>query len=327
MWQARARGLLAERPALMGLGAGALVFYVIVALGRDSAGGAVSTAPRYIYIGMALLLPAIACAVGSLTGPKPGSGLANIAVVVLFLATALGGAGQAVNWAAARTTLVQGLQTEVLATARLLGTGGVADATGPGATPIGFAPDLTAAVLQRLGRSRLLGDEKLSAAAIDTARAAVATGLTSRGMFSGRFYLASTSGIVTSATPAGCSTFAPRYRGLPGRVILRSRAGGRDASVWLELAAPSPNVVDTFSVLLGAPYAAAGAAAVSFYPPADGAAYLDDNYPQAALSLEWATAHRLHYAGSGQDRVLTSEHTRQALFRRGRGRRARRSAH
>jgi len=132
MWQARARGLLAERPALMGLGAGALVFYVIVALGRDSAGGAVSTAPRYIYIGMALLLPAIACAVGSLTGPKPGSGLANIAVVVLFLATALGGAGQAVNWAAARTTLVQGLQTEVLATARLLGTGGVADATGPG---------------------------------------------------------------------------------------------------------------------------------------------------------------------------------------------------
>jgi len=127
----------------------------------------------------------------------------------------------------------------------------------------------------------------------------VATGLTSRGMFSGRFYLASTSGIVTSATPAGCSTFAPRYRGLPGRVILRSRAGGRDASVWLELAAPSPNVVDTFSVLLGAPYAAAGAAAVSFYPPADGAAYLDDNYPQAALSLEWATGTPLTLCGLG----------------------------
>ncbi len=306
VWQTQARGLLTERPALVGLGAGAFVFYLIVALGRDSGGEVGSTAPRYIYVGMALLMPVTAYALGSLAGPELGSGVANFAVVALFLATALGGAGQAMSWATARTTLVQGLRTEVLATARLLGHGGVVDVTGPKSTPIGYAPDLTAAVLQRLGRSGLLGDESLSPAEIDSARAAVATSLTSQAMFSGQFYLASASGVATSTsltsiTPTGaCSTFAPRFGGLPARVTLRSETYERDASVWVQLTAPSPNVTDTFSVLLGRPYSATRTVPVSFYPPANGATYLDDNYPQAALSLEWATGMPLTLCGLGQ---------------------------
>ena len=311
MWHLRP--LLSARPALLALCTGAVVFYLVVALGRDSGGDVGSTAPRYIYIGMALLLPAIACALGSwgrpVTGTAPGasasppgcpgSGPARWGVVAVLVATAVGGAGQAETWATARVALVQGLHTEVVATSRLLGSG-VADAIGPGATPIGYAPDLTAAVLGHLGRSDLLDDAKLPPAAVINARAMLAIGLTNKARFSGRFYLVSTSGVVTWAGPAGCKTFGPRNNAVAGRVVLRSRTPGRGTSMRVLLATPAPPVTATIGILLAPPHEPASTVPVLLYPPTGGKAYLDDNYPRAALVLEWATGTSLTLCGLGR---------------------------
>lgn len=301
--------LLAERPALVGLGAAAVVFYLVVALGRDSTRVAGSTAPRYIYIGMALLLPAIACALGSLArpvagtapdvaGPNPGWGLARGAVVAALVATAVGGAGQAETWATARAATVGALHTEVVATARLLGSG-VADAVGPAATPIGYAPALTAAVLGRLGRQHLLGASALPVGELTNARAALAVGLTTGPRYAGQFYLVSTQGVATWGTSPGCTTFGPRRADLPGEVVLRSRAPDVAASVRLFLASPPPPGLATIGVLLAPPHAPAGTVPASLYMPAGGHAYLDDNYPQAGLDLQWSTGTSLTLCGLG----------------------------
>ena len=304
LWHMRA--LREGRPALIGLSAAALVFYIVVALGRDSAGDAGSTAPRYIYIGMALLLPAIACALGSLASgatsvvaqraaPAPGLGLARGTVVVVLIATGVGGAGEAETWATARTALVQGLHTEVSATARLLASG-VVDAIGPEAAPIGYSPDLTAAVLARLGRSHLLGDAQLPLTVLANARAMVAVGLTSQARFRGHFYLVSTQGVATWATPAGCTTFSPRRAAVPGQVVLGTHAPA--ASARLLLAPPPPTVLAMIGVLLAPPQAPAGTAPAPLYPPAAGA-YLEDNYARAGLVLQWATGTSLTLCGLG----------------------------
>jgi hypothetical protein len=307
MWHMRP--LLSARPALLALCAGAVVFYLVVALGRDSGGDVGSTAPRYIYIGMALLLPAIAFALGSFgrpatdaapegPAPPPGPGPARCGVVALLVATAVGGAGQAETWATARVALVQGLRTDVVATARLLGSG-VTDAAGPEAAPIGYAPDLTAAVLGRLGRSDLLGGASLPPATVINARALLAVGLTSTPRFSRRFYLVSTSGVATWGGPAGCKIFAPHNSAVPGEIVLGSQGTSGGASVQLFLVPPASTVTTTIDILLAPPGAPPGTIPAPLYPPAGGAAYLDDNYPRAALVLEWATGTSLTLCGLG----------------------------
>ena len=285
MW--RLPHLLGRRPALAGLGAAAFVFYLLVGLGRDTAGDVGSTAPRYIYVAMALLLPAIAYALSPRADrrlPEAGGNIARAVAVVFLLATALGDVGQARAWATARVALVGGLHTEVTATARLLATG-VRDATGPTAAPVGYSPDLTAAVLRRLGRSGLLGQAEPSPVALSNARALLATGITSRPRFRGRFYVAATGAVARWGGPAGCTTFAPLGAGAAGRVVLGAATAGAPASVGVTIGGVPPQI----GAVLGPSQAVAGTVPAPLYLPMSGAAYLDDNDANAGLALEWGT--------------------------------------
>jgi hypothetical protein len=69
-------------PVFAGL-AGSLVFFVVAAFGRDVFGPTEAERSRYVYIAVALLLPAVGLAVTALLGRRRGAGLAALAVLAL----------------------------------------------------------------------------------------------------------------------------------------------------------------------------------------------------------------------------------------------------
>jgi len=279
------RDLYTQRPAVLALGAGALAFYLLVGLGRGAAGDVGSTAPRYVYVGVALLVPAIACALSGL-----GPNWPQLAAVVLLLATALGDGGQAQTWAAGRTALVRSLATEIRATAGLLASG-VQDLEGPAAAPVGYSPDLTAAQLARLGRSHLLGRLAVPPEAITEARALLQVGLTKAKAYSGHFLVVSSRALVASPGPRGCTTYAPLSATSGAQLVLRS-SSARPASVL---------VLPTSPVVIGATLAPRGGPAGTVPVPlrlAPGAEeHLDDTYAGAALRLQWANGAAVNFCG------------------------------
>jgi hypothetical protein len=299
MWHVKT--LLTRRPALVGLSAAAIVFYVIVALGRDMGvdGDLGSTAPRYIYIGIALLMPMIACSLSSARdwarSVARGS-VTTVAVVVLLIVTAFGGAGRAESWATARVAMVRGLETNVRATARLLASGAW-DATGAVARPIAYSPDLTAQVLYQLGSSGLLGNAAIPPADMSNARALLAVGITPNSLFPGHFYVESSHGVADWAGPPGCMTFGPLSMSAPSEVLLRSRTSYSPSSVRISLPTSSQSGSSTVGALVLPPDAPASWAPVALQVPGSGIAYLDYNYPQAGLFLEWTTGMPLTLCG------------------------------
>ena len=102
-----------DNPALIGLFAAAVAFYVVAGLGRDTTAGATTVVSRYVYVGIAILLPLIAKVLSSLTVWPAG----RWAVVGVLGVTALGNVGQAQTW------VIQPGRTRVELEARTLGDG------------------------------------------------------------------------------------------------------------------------------------------------------------------------------------------------------------
>ena len=171
------RPLWHEKPALLGLCAAAVMFYVLAGLGRDALGDSVAVS-RYVYVTIAILVPVIAGVLSS-AGGWPG---ARLAAVALLAATALGNVGQAQSYLAARDLLVDNLKADVAGTAQLLAAG-VRDVAGPGAEPISHEPNLDASGLAGLARSGLLPHETLSPAQLVNARTLLAVSLSAHPLF------------------------------------------------------------------------------------------------------------------------------------------------
>ena len=141
------RQLWARHPSLIGLGAAVLAFYALTALGRDTSTVDAGVS-RYVYVAIALLVPIMAKILGP---PGASRGMVLGAVGLLALA-AVGNVGQAQSWAATRVALTSASEVQVVATAKLLGTG-VPYVSGPDAPPIGALPNLWAGPLGHLQRS------------------------------------------------------------------------------------------------------------------------------------------------------------------------------
>ena len=295
------RDLLNRRPAIAGLGAAGLLFYLLVGLGRDTSGDFGATAPRYIYIAVALILPVIACALTDLaervtSGPADGPAESRRVVLacgtVILLLTALGDAGQAQTWATGRTALVRGLKTEIEASAQLLASG-VRDIEGPAAAPVGYSPDLTVAMLVRIERAHLLPASPLSPASLLDARGLLQLGLTERPLFSGRFYVMLSRGLIQLPGGNGCTTYSPTAIGAAPSLLLTPVSPRQAASV--EVAFPTAAGSDNRAVI-GASlvtHTSRGAlipAAVPLDVPGNGRAYIDDTYTRAHLLLRWTAA-------------------------------------
>jgi hypothetical protein len=139
-------------PALMGV-AGTLVFFVITAMGRDSSGPGEAVQSRYVYVAVALLLPAIGLALSELVRRGWGPGARVMVVAVL----ALVGAWNFNQLLYYRNTLRSGsLRTErqLVAAAAIAARG----PTIPGSLPLGNlrAPNLSLPVLEALDRQGAL---------------------------------------------------------------------------------------------------------------------------------------------------------------------------
>ena len=129
------RSVWQECPSLLGLGAAGITFYVLAGLGRDMTVGASTIVSRYVYVGIAILLPVMAKVLGS-----AGAGPAARAVVIAFLAaTTLGNVGQAETWVTSRIAVTSSLKTQLVATGRLL-VAGVRDVSGPVLHRSAFSP-------------------------------------------------------------------------------------------------------------------------------------------------------------------------------------------
>ena len=113
------RPLWRESPVLLGLFLAGVAFYAVAGFGRDTTAGATTVVSRYVYVGIAILLPVIAKVLSSASGWP----VTRLAVIVLLAVTALGDVGQAQAWAANRVTVTTKLKAQLVATAQLLVSG------------------------------------------------------------------------------------------------------------------------------------------------------------------------------------------------------------
>jgi hypothetical protein len=294
------RSLWRQCPSLLGLGAAAVAFFVLAGLGRDTTAGAATVVTRYVYVAVAILLPLIAKVLSS--APTWPSG--RVAVVGLLAVTALGNVGQAEAYVPGHAAVTSGLKDELVATAHLL-TSGVADVSGPGASPIGLYPDLSVASIEGLHRSGFLPTTAPSGADLANARALLALGtwensktaLSSGPLFPGRFAFVRAVDAATSVPGHGCLYFGPETISPPMQVWLRVPPGQQAASVRLSAAPAAPGTANYVAALLVLPGGLASTSPVQLLVPAGGTGYLSDNAPGTEVVILWDVGTPLEVCG------------------------------
>jgi hypothetical protein len=298
LWHMRA--LWRQCPSLLGLGAAAAMFFVLVGLGRDTTAGAATVVTRYVYVALAVLLPVIAKVLSSVaTWPA-----ARWAMVGLLAVTALGNVGQAEAYVPGHAAVTSSLKAQLVATAHLLASG-VHDVSGPGASPIGLYPDLSVASIEHLQRSGLLPSTAPTPADLANARALLALGtwdgsktaLLAQAPFSGRFAFVRAVDAATSVQANGCLDFGPETISPPMQVWLRVPPGHEPASVRLVTAPASPGVANYVAALLVPPAGPASTSPVQLLVPADGTGYLSDNQARSEVVVLWDVGTPLQLCG------------------------------
>lgn len=288
-----------QNPALIALCAAAVAFYALTALGRD--GSTVSPGlSRYVYVAMALLLPVIA----KLLSPVGQSHVGRWAAVVLLAFTALGNVGQAQSWASSRVSFTSGLETNVLAAGKLLGSG-VHDVSGPSAAPINFDPNLSASALAALQRSGWLPRAAFSPLELVNARTLLAVGdwngsatsLTSRPPFKGDFSYEKASFARALVGAGNCMTFVPTVISPPFQVWLGIPSGETAASVKVSVPTPPPGTAQYLAAVLAPPGGPSSSVPAQLAVPANGTGYLSDNDPGAQLVISWTRGTPLTLCG------------------------------
>jgi len=317
----RAQHLWRAHPALLGLSAASVAFYVLVALGRDALGGSQAVG-RYTYVAIAILTPVIAWVLGqaggvaaSISSRGTGRGLAPQAagawapravVVGLLAVTALGGAGQAGTYLASRQQLVDGLKVDTEALARLVASG-TQDVAGPSAQPLRFEPNLTPTVLARLQRARLLPRARLSPLDMVNARTLLSVALTRRPLSRGHFRLLGSSYASVLGTGPHCQGFSPVSASQPVQIWLQPVAPAGLASVLLD-APPAPaGTTDYLAALIVPRGGPAATQPAELAMPASGTSYLSYDDADAKLVLLWDAGTTLTLCGlQGPGRSLAA---------------------
>ena len=294
------RTLWRQYPSLLGLGAAGVVFFVLAGLGRDTTTGAGTVVTRYVYVAIAILLPLIAKVLSSATTWAAGRG----AVVGLLVVTALGNVGQAEAYVPGHAAVTTGLKDELVAVAHLLAAG-VADVSGPGASPIGLYPDLSVASIEGLHRSGFLPTFAPNAADLENARALLALGtwsgsktaLSPGPLFSGRFAFVRAVDAATSVEDNGCLDFGPETISPPMQVWLRVPPGLKAASVRVSATPAAPGGANYVAALLLPPGRPASTNPVQLLVPGSGAGYLSDNAPGTEVIILWDVGEPLQLCG------------------------------
>lgn len=289
IWNSRLLWL--DSPALVGLAAAAVTFFLLAGLGRDDLGSAVPA--RYVYIAIAILLPLLARLASSVAAWAP----AKAAVLGLLGLAIVGNLGQASAWVDARNALVGGLKTEALAAARLLSRG-TRDVAGPLAKPLRYEPNLTAAWLAHAESEHLLPSVRLSKMDLVNARTAISTALTGKPVARGRLQVIGTSYAVVSQASRGCRLFAPEVTSPPMEVWLRVPAGSAAGSVELVAPPAAPGTVNFVAAVLAPRHAPASSVAAELSMPPGGSAYLAYNDSGAKLALLWDVGTPLTICGA-----------------------------
>lgn len=281
-------------PVALALVAAALAFYLLAGIGRDAT--TVSpTVSRYIYVCMALVVPALAAALSGRTR-RP---LASMVAVGLLALTTLGNIGQAETAIAGRDVLVSQLKTTFFATAHWLRQG-VHYVSGPSAPSIPQFPNLASGQLAAFVKKGWVGHISLTPLDLSNARALLAVGtwagsqdaLTARPLFREQF------SVVRSSVPSrrgagGCISFAP------GAVSVWLKVGGTGRGASVRVVVPYDNGVIQ-SITAGI-VPRRGPASTQPVPLAIGGratGYFDDNYPGSTAVLTWTGSGALALCGA-----------------------------
>ncbi len=279
-------------PVALALAGGALAFYLLAGVGRDAT--TVSPAvSRYIYICIALLLPAVTAA---LSGRTRRAAPTVAAAGLLFL-VAVGNLGQAQATIGARNSLVSGLKTTFFATADWLARG-AHDVSGPTAPPIPPFPNLSAGQLARFAANGWVGHVPLSAQDLSNARALLAVGtwtgsedaLTAAPLFPDRF-IYERSATSVRRTGGGCLVFA----GLSTVWLKVPRSAvGASVRVAVNFEGGAIQNISAGIVPLRGP---ASTQPVTLAIGGKATGYFDDNYPGSLAVLTWGGPGPLRLCG------------------------------
>lgn len=209
-WRAGREGRSPAAPALLAV-AGPLVFFAITAIGRDGFGAKEADASRYVYISVALLLPAIGLGVTALVRHSRGVGAAALAVLALV---GIWNVGQLLDVRTALVAVSQQTERQTIAAAQI----GAQGPTVPNALPLGNvnAPNITLPVLEQLYRQGAL-PSGVTPQPSDVLAAAtqLQLGFTGRPAFatSGATVVSTSAGFGRSVDGAGCSVLTAPAKG------------------------------------------------------------------------------------------------------------------
>jgi hypothetical protein len=285
--------LVSQRAGSFALLGAALAFYALAGIGRDRLG---SIAPsRYIYIGMALMVPLLALALSwLLPEPRHLRGLLSrrnvLRALLGVLSVAIGASAvEGVSWMSYRRGYVRRDTRQILTSARLLAAGQpvINPYPFPGAREYGG--QLTPADLLRLYRKGFL---PASGPITETQRlyddAWLDVELTPRASVRGTFALGGTARVRSSRPrPSGCVTFFPAFpTGAPPAVRLTLARGEDSATARLQTS-PGSGFVATLELPPVRRWSPAASTPGEPLTVGDGGrARLDDAAPGAVLILE-----------------------------------------
>lgn len=258
-WRGGREGRSPAAPALLAVAA-PLVFFSITAIGRDSFGSKEASASRYVYISVALLLPAIGLGVTALVRRSRGVGAAALAVLALVGVSNL---GQLLDIRSALVSFSQRTERQTIAAAQL----GAQGPTVPGALPLGNvnAPNITLQVLEQLYRQGALPtgvtpepSDRLAAAT------ALQLGFTGHPAFptSGATVVSASAGFRRASGGGGCQVLTAPAQGGQLDVgvtspvsMLLTPAGGRKSAIEATLQLGTGRGTPTpFTLHTGAPW-------------------------------------------------------------------------
>ena len=223
-WLVRRAGAEVAPPPAFAGALGAVMLFSVIAVGRTALGVQQSEASRYVYIAVALVLPAIGLALHDLTG-RQATG--HVAVLVVLLLVAVHNVGVLRDQSRVQAEQEKRFRTAVVAAAELASSPDEA-ILNDRIDPV-FNPDLVVADLRRLRRDGKLPDLPLTVAD----RLAVATvlqytvGAPAAGTPSTPARLERVTGATEARTGPGCARLTPGTGGAnPAR---RRTADGTDA--------------------------------------------------------------------------------------------------
>jgi hypothetical protein len=216
------RDLRERHPAVLGLTGAAVVFFILVGLGRERFGASMPTS-RYVYVLAAFLLPTMALVAGSGRAIFAGARPIVLATVTFVL---LGNIGQLTSYVWGHERGVIANEHQTLTSAELLAAGMPSLVQ----NPVPYSPKLTVAVLAGLSRSGRLPAVPISSLEVINDETHLQVALLALPL-PGRFTVIGIARATEVRTGPGCLSFVPPPAGPSGQVTLGMSGSATSALV------------------------------------------------------------------------------------------------